>query len=54
MDLGSRFNDDDGKLAGTFTAEHSGELTCFANDLPFDSTYDNNRGHITLSVERIE
>jgi len=40
--------------AGTFTAGHSGELTCFANDLPFDFTYENNKGHITLSVELIE
>ena len=54
MDLGSRFSVVNGELAGTLTAEHSGELTCFANDLPFDSTNENNKGHITFSVELIE
>ena len=54
MDLGTRLSVVNGKLAGTFTAEHSGELTCFANDLPFDFTYGNNKGKIALSVEVIE
>ena len=35
-----------------FRANHSGELTCYANDVPW--AYDNNRGSIQLEVERLD
>ena len=34
-----------------FRAEHSGELTCYANDMSI--AYVNNRGSVSLSVERL-
>lgn len=38
-------------LAAELPAVESGELTCFANDLPF--MYWNNHGHLLLSVTRV-